>query len=335
MTHANLNRRKVLGGMVGAAAFASMPPLRAAQDGGAMNFLVVGDWGRQGTNHQRDVAVQMGKSAAALGSRCVVSVGDNFYEDGVASTADPQWHSSFEEIYTAPSLQIPWYVALGNHDYRGSPQAQVEYTHKSARWRMPDRYFRISAVGIGAPHLDLFFIDTSPLVHKYREDVEGIIAANVASQDIRAQTRWLDRELGLSMASWKLVIGHHTLRSGGSKHGETPEVIELIEPLLKSIGSKPTLMATTTIFSTFVAAVSTTSARAPDPRRVRCRPSRVRFSARRGPDSPRLPRAPTRWTWSFAITRAPPCISRPSRMISKEQKRRHSPEFSVAVSPPR
>src|SRR5579863_2478294 len=101
MTHANISRRKVLGGMVGAAALASVRPPRAAAAGGAaVNFLVVGDWGRQGADHQRDVATQMGKSAAALGSRCVVSVGDNFYEDGVASTADPQWRSSFEEIYT-------------------------------------------------------------------------------------------------------------------------------------------------------------------------------------------------------------------------------------------
>jgi tartrate-resistant acid phosphatase type 5 len=230
MVHANVSRRKVLGGMACAAALASVRPLRAAaSDGAAVNFLVVGDWGRRGADHQRDVAAQMGKSAAALGSRCVVSVGDNFYDDGVASTADPQWRSSFEEIYTAPSLQIPWYVVLGNHDYRGSPQAQVEYTHKSTRWRMPERYFKINI----APHLDLFFIDTSPLVHKYRDAVEGRIAANVATQDIDAQIRWLDQQLGLSTASWKLVIGHHTLRSGGSKHGETAEVIELIEPLLQ------------------------------------------------------------------------------------------------------
>lgn len=230
MILAQVNRRHVLRGMVGTAVLASVP-LRAAQLS-SINFLVVGDWGRQGTSHQREVATQMGKAAATLGSRCVLSVGDNFYEDGVASASDPQWRSSFEEIYTSPSLQIPWYVVLGNHDYRGTPQAQVEYSRKSTRWRMPDRYFRISGENIGAPHLDLFFIDTSPLVHKYRQREQGVIAANVATQDVHAQTRWLDHELGLSTAAWKLVIGHHTLRSGGSKHGETAEVVELIEPLL-------------------------------------------------------------------------------------------------------
>lgn len=226
-----VNRREVLGGLVGAAVLASFP-LRA-QSAGAINFLGVGDWGRQGNSHQREVAIQMGKTAAAQKSQCVFSVGDNFYEDGVASVIDPQWRSSFEDIYTAPALQIPWYVALGNHDYRGTPQAQVEYSHKSSRWRMPNRYFKVGGAEFGAPHLDLFFIDTSPLVHKYRDGVEGVIAANVGTQDVEAQTRWLDRELGASSATWKLVIGHHTLRSGGSAHGETPEVVALIEPLLK------------------------------------------------------------------------------------------------------
>ena len=96
-------------------------------------------------------------------------MGDNFYEDGVQSTSDPQWRSSFETIYSAPSLQIPWYVALGNHDYRGVPQAQIDYAKISHRWQMPSRYYKVSGGQIGAPHLDLFVIDTSPLVHKYRK----------------------------------------------------------------------------------------------------------------------------------------------------------------------
>jgi hypothetical protein len=28
-------------------------------------------------------------------------------------------------------------VALGNHDYRGVPQAQLDYAKTSSRWRMP------------------------------------------------------------------------------------------------------------------------------------------------------------------------------------------------------
>ena len=231
-----LNRRDVVASIAAAAALTALPRILTAASAAPLDLLVVGDWGRDGTNHQREVAAQMDKAAAALGSRCVVSVGDNFYEDGVQSASDPQWHSSFEAIYSGRSLQIPWYVALGNHDYRGVPQAQIDYTRRSTRWRMPDRYYKVAGSEIGAPHLDLFVIDTSPLVHQYRDNVHSAIAANVASQDVSAQLRWLDEQLGKSTAPWKLVVGHHTIYSGGSGHGDTPETKDLILPLLKKHG---------------------------------------------------------------------------------------------------
>lgn len=250
MEKSSLNRRELIVSIAATAAVAAVsrsliaapvnaaPPVAAplGAASGALDFLVVGDWGRNGTNHQRDVGVQMGRCAENLHSRCVISVGDNFYEDGVRSASDPQWRTSFEDIYTADSLHVPWYVALGNHDYRGVPQAQIDYANTSHRWRMPGRYYKVAGSDVGAPHLDLFIIDTSPLVHKFRQDVHSVIAENVASQDVSAQLRWLDEQLGESAAPWKLVIGHHTIYSGGSGHGDTPETMALIEPLLHKHG---------------------------------------------------------------------------------------------------
>jgi len=231
-----LNRREFITSMSAAAALSAFPGGAGAAPAAALDFLVVGDWGRNGASHQRDVAAQMGQAGARLGSRTVFSVGDNFYEDGVQSATDPQWRTSFEDIYTAGALQVPWYVALGNHDYRGVPQAQLDYAKTSSRWRMPSRYYKVSGSEVEAPHVDFFVVDTSPLVHKYRENVHSVIAQNVASQDVDAQIKWLDQELGRSTAAWKLVVGHHTIYSGGSGHGDTPETQELIDPLLKKYG---------------------------------------------------------------------------------------------------
>jgi tartrate-resistant acid phosphatase type 5 len=231
-----VTRRSAIHGIVATAVAVSARPVFGIAPRASLDFLVLGDWGRNGTNHQRDVAVQMGRAGAKRETHCVVSVGDNFYENGVQSVDDPQWRSSFEDVYSAASLQVPWYVALGNHDYHGRPEAQVEYSAKSARWRMPTRYFTVLGSEVGAPYVDLFVIDTSPMVHKYRKEVPSAIAANVSTQDVGMQLQWLEHALNTSAAPWKLVFGHHTIYSGGSGHGDTPELIGLLEPVFRKHG---------------------------------------------------------------------------------------------------
>lgn len=108
----------------------------------SLNFLLMGDFGRYGQFYQKEVATQMGKAAATIDSEFVISVGDNFYPNGVQSTLDYSWKASFENVYTDYSLQTDWFVALGNHDYRGSVQAQIDYSNISRRWHMPSTYFK-------------------------------------------------------------------------------------------------------------------------------------------------------------------------------------------------
>ncbi len=227
----SLDRRTLIGGLTAVTGLSLASDLSAAPD--SLSFLVVGDWGRNGNSHQRDVAIQMDRAAAEKGSRFTISVGDNFYEDGVTSTTDPLWQSSYEQVYTGAHLQTPWYVALGNHDYGGIPQAQIDYSAISPRWKMPARFFKVSGDTLGRSDLDLFIIDTSPLMTGLANRAEGRAAANVRSQDTDAQLAWLDRELGASTAKWKLVVGHHTLYSGGSTHGDTPEMIARVLPILQ------------------------------------------------------------------------------------------------------
>jgi tartrate-resistant acid phosphatase type 5 len=230
----NLNRREILSGLTGATLAAAWPASQAAAAQTGLRFLAIGDWGRDGAAHQREVAQQMGAAATTLGARFVVSVGDNFYDTGVESANDPQWKTSFEDVYTAPSLQTPWYVALGNHDYRGVPQAQLDYALTSPRWRMPARYYKVSGADHGFADADLFILDTSPFVEKYRV-IPSLLRDNVLGQDTAAQLAWLDGELARSTAPWKLVFGHHTVFSGGD-HGDTDELVAQLKPILQRHG---------------------------------------------------------------------------------------------------
>jgi tartrate-resistant acid phosphatase type 5 len=203
--------------------------LRISRPGAAASdlaFLVIGDWGRPSTG-QRRVAGQMGKVAEAIGARFVISTGDNFYRDGVASLEDPLWRTAFEDVYTAPSLQVPWYVALGNHDHKGDVRAQIAYSERSARWRMPDTHFRHTEAVPGGGALDLFFLDTEPIKRGYADWIRRL--TGFFSDD---QLAWLDRELAASTARWKIVIGHHPVFSGGS-HQNTPALVAWLKPILE------------------------------------------------------------------------------------------------------
>lgn len=203
---------------------------------GALNFLVFGDWGRQGELDQRQVAGQMGKAAQNLSARFVIAAGDNFYNDGVTSTTDDHWHKSFEDVYTDRSLQVPWYAILGNHDYHGNCEAQLEYAKRSARWNMPARYY-LQNHTIGRDNTaDFFYLDTTPMIKMYHLDnFEGSIHHNVRTQDVPKQLAWFKNALAASRAQWKIVIGHHPIYSGG-EHGDSPELIQNILPLLHEHG---------------------------------------------------------------------------------------------------
>ncbi|GMN38343.1 hypothetical protein TIFTF001_007573 [Ficus carica] len=115
----------------------------------------------------------------------VISTGDNFYDDGLVGVDDPAFHSSFSNIYTAPSLQKQWYIVLGNHDYRGDVLAQL-----------------------------------SPILRK-RD-----------SRFLCLRSFILNAALKHSTAKWKIVVGHHTIKSA-SQHGNTLELESQLLPILE------------------------------------------------------------------------------------------------------
>lgn len=199
-----------------------------------LNFLIIGDWGRKGTPGQCAVAHGMARIAERLKSQFVVTTGDNFYDHGVSSLHDTHWRESFEDIYTAPALHIPWYGVLGNHDYQGCIQAQLDYGASNPRWRLPARYHAVEQVIDATATALLVFLDTSPFVDRYRVEDSSEYLANLQGQDVELQLAWLQATLAASKARCKLVFGHHPIYSGSPFHGDTLELQERLLPLLQA-----------------------------------------------------------------------------------------------------
>lgn len=196
---------------------------------GSTTFLALADWGVQGQLHQQEVADQMERYAAGLTPAFVLMAGDNFYLKGVSSTTDPLWQFSFERVYTGKHLNIPFYVALGNHDYQQSPQAQIDYTKQNSRWQLPARYYT-QVIGAGTPRaLRLLVLDTNPFITAYRQNVG---AYPDILQDTGRQLRWADSVLAAAREPWTIVVGHHPVYSVGADHGDQPELVSQIQPLL-------------------------------------------------------------------------------------------------------
>jgi hypothetical protein len=152
----------------------------------AYHFYVIGDWGRKGQFGQQEVADMMNKAGYLVEPEFIASTGDNIYPNGVASIHDPNWEDSFEDVYNGFFLNCPWYVVLGNHDYRGNAQAQIDYSQISQRWHMPDRYFaHIKGEDDDEPKLLMVYIDTNPFNLEYYEETK--YKDKIAGQDTIGQ----------------------------------------------------------------------------------------------------------------------------------------------------
>ncbi|XP_010936863.1 purple acid phosphatase 3 [Elaeis guineensis] len=200
---------------------------------GSLRVVVIGDWGRKGEYNQSEVATQMGRIGDVLDIDFVISVGDNFYEDGLTGVDDKAFEESFTSIYTAKSLQEPWYAVLGNHDYRGDVLAQLNPVLR----KIDSRWICMRSFIVNAEIVEFFFVDTTPFVEKYWIDPEDhhYDWRGVAPREnyISNLLKDLDKALKESSATWKIVVGHHTMRSV-SDHGDTQELLTLLLPILKA-----------------------------------------------------------------------------------------------------
>lgn len=198
---------------------------------GAMNFIVANDLGRNGYFEQKPIASLMGEVADAIGPEAVFALGDVHHYGGVQSITDPLWMTNYELIYTNPELLTDWYAICGNHEYRGSTQAVVDYSNISRRWNMPSRYYAKTFTHKGTS-VKIVFIDTTPLISKYRNDPATYPDARM--QDAKAQLEWLDKELSNQKEDWVIVVGHHPVYADTDKDtSERSDLQQTVDPILR------------------------------------------------------------------------------------------------------
>lgn len=178
------------------------------------NFYIANDLGRNGYYDQKPIAELMGVMAEEVGPECVIAIGDVHHFEGVQSTQDPLWMTNYELIYSHPELMIDWFPVCGNHEYRGNTQAVLDYSRISRRWNMPARYYT-KAFNEEGTTVRVVWIDTTPLIDKYREESDKY--PDAGRQNIATQLEWLDATLAAAKEDWVVVVGHHPIYAETSK----------------------------------------------------------------------------------------------------------------------
>lgn len=169
-------------------------------------LIAVGDTGT-GEEMQYRVADAMEKVCRESFCSGVLILGDIIQdEDGVSSVYDPDFQMKFEKPYQG--IDVPFYMALGNHDYYGCVECEIAYSTMSAKWKLPSRYYKESFGAL----IDLVILDTENLDRK--------------------QIDWAVNELKNSKSKWKIVAGHRPLVSYDERHGSSEEERK---PLLEEI----------------------------------------------------------------------------------------------------
>ena len=197
---------------------------------GDINLYLANDLGRNGYYDQKPIAELMGRMGETIGPKCVIAAGDIHHFNGVASVNDPLWTTNYEQIYSHPELMIDWFPVLGNHEYRGNTQAVLDYGQISRRWMMPSRYYTkvFNKKGLS---LRVVFIDTTPLINRYRK--EYTTYPDARKQNDVAQLQWLDETLHNAHEDWVIVVGHHPIYAETSKsQEERDDMQKKVLPLL-------------------------------------------------------------------------------------------------------
>lgn len=182
--------------------------------------------------------------------KSIFALGDNFYTNGVKSTTDSQWNTSWISVYKGPAMTIPWYSVLGNHDYGyGSVgvQAQLSMNYvigNTSIWNLPSqnysKHFILNETDDYGNLASLFvvFIDTTTLAPSENSccNSKGGVSEDIQQQRITSQLKHIEEELIVATTiihpTWIVICGHYPVFSSGD-HGDIKELELYLWPLME------------------------------------------------------------------------------------------------------
>lgn len=200
-------------------------------------FYAVGDYGTPYSRLGELMAMWCDDSDPTKRPKFILSLGDHFYPSGVESVDDSQWDTCYKNVFLRyDQLRVPWKAVLGNHDYRGSVQAQIDYSSHPSNpfciqsqlgraWQMPAKNYKFSehlkspatvtssSLASTAAVVDFFALDTNGVQSGVRDCAPGI------ERELHENIAQLNDALAASTAHWKIVFGHHPMYSRGKSHG--------------------------------------------------------------------------------------------------------------------
>ncbi|XP_022109871.1 tartrate-resistant acid phosphatase type 5-like isoform X2 [Acanthaster planci] len=207
---------------------------------GILSFLALGDWGGVSftpytTPDELGCANQMGAIAKRINSTFVLALGDNFYDFGIRTDAhDKRFKETFEDVFTAQSLQTPWYIIAGNHDWRGNVTAELEYTKLSKRWTFPSLYYAFNHTIPGTKvKVAFIMLDTQVLCSILDEfSTPEELAGPLDKIAAEKEWQWVEEQLKATQsADYVIVAGHYPVWSI-AEHGPTDCLVSRLRPLL-------------------------------------------------------------------------------------------------------
>ena len=172
-------------------------------------FCFVGDAGEVN-------AIQSVVVSALTNSECTTlwHLGD-ITQLGVQSINDPELYESFLNPFK-PFLDtgIPFYLAVGNHDYKGDPKVYLEVAKQYPSIHHPNNFYT-KKFG----ELCFFILDTTIFDKLYYFHKRG------------SQIRWLKEEVDRlkNQCKFSIALAHHPLFSSGDRDRANPQLAIFLE----------------------------------------------------------------------------------------------------------